>query len=134
MKIALANIVAVGVCLSEFILKADAPLWWFGRRSGAQYLGEPDPDLGQVSWCDSCWGDLDMSGAVDTGDLMMVLDAWGSRNPCMDLAADYGDPACSSTEQMQPVDVMDLLWILQMWGPCAGWPESLQSLRPADCQ
>ena len=121
------------LCLSEFILKADAPIWWFGRRSGTQYLGLAEPGIGQVSWCDSCWGDLDMSGAIDTSDLVMVIDGWATRNPCMDLASNYPDPACSSSDLMNPVDIEDLLWILQHWGPCDGWPEGLQSLRPDDC-
>ena len=122
------------LCLSEFILKADAPVWWFGRRSGTQYLGESDPDIGQVSWCDSCWGDLDMSGAIDTSDLMMIIDAWASLNPCMDFAFDYSSTQdCPVSEVMNPVGIEDLLWILEHWGPCDGWPEGLQSLRPADC-
>jgi len=119
--------------LSEFILKADAPIWWFGRRAGTQYLGKAQQSLGQVSWCDSCWGDLDMSGAIDAGDLLMVLEAWGTRNPCMDLSFEYDDPECASSQQMRSVDVMDMLWILEQWGPCDGWPDSLQTLRPPDC-
>ncbi|MCH2133650.1 MAG: hypothetical protein MK116_07860 [Phycisphaerales bacterium] len=117
--------------LSEFILKADAPIWWFGRRSAPQYLGTREP--GQVSWCDSCWGDVDMTGAVDVGDVLMVMDAWGTDNPCLDFAGGYDHNDCGPYEQMRSVYVNDILWMLDKWGPCNGWPEGLESLRPADC-
>ena len=71
------------LALSEFILKADAPIYWLGVRSASQYFGVPDSMAGQVSWCDSCLGDIDMSGAVDTGDLLMLIEGWGTRNPGM---------------------------------------------------
>ena len=64
------------LALSEFILKGKAPITWIGKRSGSQYMGTRQP--GQVSWCDSCYGDMDMNGAIDIGDLLMVIDAWGA--------------------------------------------------------
>ncbi len=121
------------LALSEFILKADAPIYWLGVRSASQYLGVPDSKAGQVSWCDSCLGDMDMSGAVDAGDLLMLIEGWGTRNPGMLFG--LGDTAaeCTPSEVMPEVGIKDLLWLIRHWGPCEGWPDGLESLRPMDC-
>ncbi len=50
--------------------------------------------------------DLDDSGAVDIGDLLAVLDAWGNKGGPEDLDG-------SGT-----VDFDDLLIVLDAWGPC----------------
>jgi hypothetical protein len=55
--------------------------------------------------CESpCPEDLDMSGAVDIGDLLIALAGWGT--PAGDVTHD-----CLT-------DVADLLAILSAWGPC----------------
>ncbi len=121
------------LALSEFILKADAPIYWLGVRSASQYFGVPDSKAGQVSWCDSCLGDIDMSGAVDAGDLLMLIEGWGTRNPGMLFGLGDSASECSPSEVMPEVGIKDLLWLIRHWGPCNGWPEGLESLRPADC-
>lgn len=57
--------------------------------------------------CAACPWDVDSSGAVDVGDLLAVLGAWGP-NP--------GHPA--DFDGNGSVDVGDLLKLLGFWGPC----------------
>jgi len=55
-----------------------------------------------------CFADLDGSGAVDSGDLLQVLGAWGECVGCpQDLNGDG------------VVDSQDLLSLLGVWGPCS---------------
>lgn len=55
-----------------------------------------------------CLGDVDQSGAVDIGDLLILLATWG---PCTgDCPADVNRSGA--------VDVGDLLVVLGAWGPC----------------
>ena len=54
-----------------------------------------------------CPADLDGSGGVGFGDLLVLLAAWG---PCEDCPEDLDD---SGT-----VDFDDLLIVLDAWGPC----------------
>jgi subtilisin family serine protease len=63
--------------------------------------GIPDECEGQP-----CTGDLDGSGAINVGDLLMVLDAWGDPGGDADLNEDG------------IVNVLDLLLLLDNWGPC----------------
>ena len=58
-----------------------------------------------------CPGDSDLNGAVDAGDVLDLLAAWGTGDPVFDLAPPGGDGV---------VDVNDLLVLLATWGPCLG--------------
>jgi len=55
-----------------------------------------------------CRGDLDMKGAVDTPDLLILLGGWGGPGPGSELA-----------EPTDVIDVADLLALLEQWGPCS---------------
>jgi hypothetical protein len=57
--------------------------------------------------CEPCLADVDGSGAVDTGDLVAVLAAWG---PCPGCPEDFDGSGV--------VDTGDLLVVLSTWGPC----------------
>jgi hypothetical protein len=72
-----------------------------------------DPLLGaalngvQIERIDPCPADVDDSGAVDTGDLLSLLGAWGACPGCpQDIDGDGF------------VAVPDLLDLLATWGPC----------------
>ena len=54
----------------------------------------------------SCLGDFDLSGSVDTVDLLTLLGQWGTAGPEADLD-DSGE-----------VDTVDLLMLLGAWGDC----------------
>ena len=120
--------------VSEFILKGRAPITWVAKRSAAQYLGTREP--GQVSWCDSCLGDLDMNGHVDVGDLLMVLQAWGNPQPCMTFEyPSFNDVqdgmAAGIFPEMQDIGTDSILALIEHWGPCKPWPIGM---RPPSCQ
>ena len=53
-----------------------------------------------------CPADLDGSGAVDIGDLLAILAAWGNKGGPEDLDGNG------------VVDIGDLLIVLSSWGPC----------------
>ena len=55
----------------------------------------------------TCFGDIDGSGAVDFGDILAVLTAWGNEGGPEDL------------DDSGFVDFGDLLLVLAAWGPCA---------------
>ncbi len=55
-----------------------------------------------------CPADLDDSGAVDFGDILAVLSAWGNKGGPEDL------------DESGVVDFGDLLIVLAAWGPCDG--------------
>ena len=55
---------------------------------------------------DACPADLDGSGAVDFGDILAILTAWGNKGGPEDL------------DQSGAVDFGDLLVVLGSWGPC----------------
>ena len=55
-----------------------------------------------------CPADLDGSGAVDFGDLLAVLSAWGNTGGPEDI------------DRNGTVGFGDLLLILTEWGPCPG--------------
>jgi hypothetical protein len=66
-------------------------------------FGDHDMDAPPLT----CGADLDGSGAMDTGDLVALLAAWG---PCGGCAEDFtGDDV---------VDTRDLVLLLSIWGPC----------------
>jgi hypothetical protein len=58
-----------------------------------------------------CPADVDESGAVDFGDVLAVLAAWG---PCP------GEPCVEDVDGSGAVDFTDVLELLSAWGPCAG--------------
>ena len=62
----------------------------------------------EVGICDQtrCEGDTDGSGAVDVGDLLTIIEQWGSDDSVADINGDG------------IVDVADLLAIVGNWGPC----------------
>ena len=53
-----------------------------------------------------CIGDIEGDGSVDVGDLLLIIDYWGSTNPAGDLNGDGS------------VNVTDLLIVVGNWGPC----------------
>ena len=69
------------------------------------------------------FGDLDGSGAVDGGDLSVLLAAWGA---CGAAPA----PCIADLDGNGTVDAADLGALLAHWGPC---PASLPSAYVADC-
>ncbi len=71
--------------------------------------GNGDPpivDMGAYEF-QACPADLDRSGAVDIGDLIAVLAAWGPCNGCVEDLDGSGD-----------VEIGDLIAVLLAWGPC----------------
>ena len=68
------------------------------RESGLQVI--------DVSSCEPCPADLDGTGAVDIGDLLAILAAWGNKGGPEDL------------DESGFVDIGDLLIVLTEWGPC----------------
>lgn len=72
--------------------------------------GDPDGDYGvRIVVLDDCAADLDGSGAVDGGDLGVVLAGWG---PSTTIGA-LGDLDCNGI-----VDGSDLGLLLAAWGAC----------------
>lgn len=63
---------------------------------------------GNADVCEACPADLDDSGAIDFGDLLAILAAWG---PC-------GDPCPEDLDESNAVDFGDVLEVLAGWGPC----------------
>ena len=53
-----------------------------------------------------CPADLDDSGAVDFGDILAILAAWGDKGAPEDL------------DESGIVDFGDILAVLAAWGPC----------------
>lgn len=60
----------------------------------------------------ACPADIDASGAVDFGDVLAVVSAWGACPPSGACPADI-DGATDGV-----VDLNDLLLVLASWGPC----------------
>ena len=60
----------------------------------------------------ACPADIDASGAVDFGDVLAVVSAWGACPPSGACPADV-DGAADGV-----VDLNDLLLVLASWGPC----------------
>ena len=67
---------------------------------------EDDNGNGVPDECESCIADLDGSGAVDFGDILAILAAWGNAGGPEDLNG--------SGE----VEFGDILVVLEAWGPC----------------
>ena len=70
-----------------------------GTESGSAYVF----DLNCPS---DCPADLDDSGAVDFGDILAILSAWGNKGGPEDL------------DGSGVVDFGDILVVLEAWGPC----------------
>ena len=70
-----------------------------GNNSGAVYMFD-------LNCPTDCPADIDGSGAVDFGDILAVLSAWG----CTDCPEDLDESGV--------VDFADLLIVLASWGPC----------------
>ena len=72
-------------------------------------LGEEDMDNNGVpDSCQGCAGDIDGDNTIGVGDLLVIIEAWGT---CENCAADINDDGV--------VDVTDLLYIVGNWGPCS---------------
>ncbi len=63
---------------------------------------------GTADDCTACPPDLDGSGAIDFGDILSVLSAWGA----------CGDPCPEDLDGSAAVDFDDLLTVLGAFGPC----------------
>ena len=66
----------------------------------------PPVDMGAYEFQPPCPPDLDCSGAVDVGDIMAILSAWGNKGGPQDL------------DESGFVDIGDVLVVLTAWGPC----------------
>jgi hypothetical protein len=69
-------------------------------------LGSETIVLIEVGEGDTCPADLDDSGAVDFGDILDILEAWGNAGGPEDL------------DDSGIVDFGDILVVLEAWGPC----------------
>ena len=99
---------SVGVRGGEYLVGAlsrDA----VGSGSGAVFVFRPrslDEDGDGIPDECECHGDLDGSGAVDFGDVLAILSAWGNKGGPEDLDGNG------------VVDFGDILVVLGAWGPC----------------
>ena len=93
-----------------FRFDADAPPADTDATIGLFKPGSPDSvtlaAAGPSAKACGCVADLDGSGAVDFGDILAVLQAWGNAGGPEDL------------DQNGVVDFGDILIILAAWGPC----------------
>lgn len=86
--------------------------WELSGYTGANYtiaLRGVTPTLPQRGWLFNlfgCQGDIDGSGAIDFGDILAILSAWG------------GDGGPADLDRSRVVDFGDILFILGRWGPC----------------
>ena len=71
---------------------------------GGAFTVPGEPCAGQCAV--KCPEDLDMSGAVDFGDILAILSAWGNKGGPEDL------------DGSGFVDIGDILVVLAAWGPC----------------
>ena len=83
---------------------------WFSLDAGTTWNIEGDPDWDHAFTvtgiiANSCPWDLDDSGAVSTGDLLILFSQWGTDGP-----ADFDDSGAVGTG--------DLLILFVNWGPC----------------
>ncbi len=87
-----------------------------------------------VSSCEPCPADLDGNGAVDFGDILAILSAWGNKGGPEDLdgngAVDFEDilrildawgnkGGPEDLDGSGTVDFGDILAVLAVWGPCS---------------
>lgn len=107
-----------GEVIEEYQLTADSPCIDAGDNAlvpegieldllgNLRFAGDPPVvDMGAFEFqIETCPGDFDGSGAIDTLDLLHLLGCWGS--PCGDLNGD------------DETDVADLLALLSEWGDC----------------
>ena len=84
----------------------DAADNWLCDWSGISVYGILQNPAGGCAEREECTGDFDNSGAVDTGDLLALLAAWGTEDPNFDL------------DMSGTVDTGDLLALLAAWGTC----------------
>jgi poly(3-hydroxybutyrate) depolymerase len=98
------------------IYAGDAPVW-FTEVQGTGHVYQPG--AADLVWtrffsqiasssmgCASCAGDVNGDGAIDGGDLGIVLSGWGSADPIADIDADG------------TADGADLAIVLASWGNC----------------
>jgi CxxC motif-containing protein (DUF1111 family) len=72
-------------------------------------LGEADKDNnGILDDCQTCVGDIDGDNELGVGDILAVIDVWGT---CSNCPADINNDGA--------VNVTDLLFIVGNWGPCS---------------
>ncbi|MEE2819087.1 MAG: di-heme oxidoredictase family protein, partial [Planctomycetota bacterium] len=62
---------------------------------------------GILDYCETCLGDVNGDNALNVGDILAIIDAWGLCDGC---AADVNSDGT--------VNVTDLLFIVGNWGPC----------------
>ena len=69
-------------------------------------------DTATIQFVPECPGDVNLSTAVDTGDLLAVINSWGDcPDACETVCAADLDFTCT-------VNVADLLIVINSWGPC----------------
>ncbi|MFK7961384.1 MAG: hypothetical protein AB8G96_12765 [Phycisphaerales bacterium] len=79
-----------------------------GDWAGVGTTCADDDGDGLADDCNACFGDLNESGAVDFGDLLQVLSAWG---PC-------GDPCPEDLDGSLDIGFGDVLAVLSSFGDC----------------
>ena len=90
-------------CVGEQCIQLLMPLCLTG---GGSWAGGGIPCEDGICDKTPCEGDVDGSGTVDVGDLLEVIDQWGSSDSPADINGDG------------IVNVNDLLAVVGNWGPC----------------
>jgi len=80
--------------------------WIAGWGNFGNNIGDTVSFFAHIPTESSCHEDIDESGAVDVGDILIVIDQWGLQNSEADLTGDG------------LVNVSDLLEVVGNWGPC----------------
>ena len=80
--------------------------WLIGFSVPTFGVDTPDDDNPACKGGGTCDGDVDMSGSVDTVDLLILLGQWGTAGPEADI------------DNSGTVDTVDLLILLGAWGDC----------------
>ncbi len=105
---------ASGQCVPSILGSVDTPDRAFDVvvAGAVAYVADVESGLQviDVSSCEPCPADLDDSGAVDIGDLLAILTAWGNKGGPEDLDGNG------------VVDFGDLLAVLEAWGACPDVP------------
>ncbi len=80
---------------------------WSDTRDGSQRIYAQNIHTDGTLGGTPCPADFDGDGAVGVNDLLMLIAAWGTSDPVIDITGDGH------------VDTDDLLALLSQWGPCA---------------